>query len=97
MKNFKELFESKKPTVGSVKKVIKNAGLGILYPEAFDVEKKTTDIGLGGYYYIQIAAWGLRPKDKKDVDKVIKALNANFKDVEIHKNDGNVFIASIRQ
>ncbi|MCD6435624.1 MAG: hypothetical protein J7L15_04485 [Clostridiales bacterium] len=91
---FKELFEGK-VTVSSVKKAIKSADLKVLYPEAFNVEKRNTDAGMGGYDYIIIAARNLRDKDQGDVDVIVKLLQSSFKNVKVYdKHD--YFTATIQ-
>jgi hypothetical protein len=82
MNTFKEFITEKKlPTVGMVKKLIKSQDLDMIVPDFFDVQKKNTDAGMGGYDYIQISFDKDLAKSTKrysDVKKVIMAISSKF-------------------
>jgi hypothetical protein len=79
--NFKEYAlneTSKLPSVGDVKKFISTLKLEILRPEAFEVEQKSTDAGMGGYDYIFVSFDDKRIKDKEDIKTVVTALEKKY-------------------
>ena len=90
---FRELFLNEaKVTVSSVKKAIKGVNLEILLPQAFEVEKKSTDAGMGGYDYIAVFARDLRTKDQSDVKLVIDALKRIFGYVRVKEQGKNLVL-----
>lgn len=81
MREFKEIFEAVNSVSGAIKKVkaIIKKSVTNLYPEAFSVEKKNTDAGMGGYNYIQVSFNGKpRPKDVPEIEAVKKGLEKDF-------------------
>lgn len=75
----KEIVEAS--VTGEIKKVKKiiEKSVSVLYPEAFNVEKASTDAGLGGINYIKVTFNGTpRSKDMKDIDAVKKALDKEY-------------------
>ncbi|MDQ1339322.1 MAG: hypothetical protein QG567_474 [Campylobacterota bacterium] len=88
--------ESKKPTVASVTKVIKDAELSILDPQFFRVEKKSTDAGMGGYEYVAVFFNGnVRAKDNDDINTVMSDLVKAFGNV-IYQSDGSIVVSEIK-
>jgi len=92
MKTFKEyteeINEAKMPTVGTVKKLLKGLNFENINPEFFDVQKKNTDAGMGGYDYIQISFdedAAKSPKRSGDVNLAISALTSKFKGADTGK------------
>jgi len=67
-----------------------------IYSDFFDIEKKNTDAGIGGYDYIQITfdeKLAQSPKRKDDVTKGIDAITSNFKNADVSKlNQGLIII-----
>lgn len=81
MRSFIEIHEAVNTTSKALKKVsgiIKKSVIN-LDPQAFNVEKKNTDAGMGGYNYIQVSFNGNpRTKDMKDIEAVKKGLEKDF-------------------
>ena len=80
----RDLIEGKLPTVGMVKKTIKSLDLQIIHPEFFDVQKRNSDAGMGGYNYIQITFDKQDFKKQKyasDIKLVLFALQTKYKAV----------------
>ena len=77
MNEFKDyITEAKIPTVGMVKKLIKSLDYELILPEFFDVEKKNSDAGVGGYDYIQVYYSDKEAKSPKRASDVRLALLA---------------------
>lgn len=71
-------YKSKGAATKAIKKVIANT-VELLDPQAFEVENKNTDAGMGGYNYFQITPRSTRSKDMNDIENVKKALEALIK------------------
>jgi len=64
--------------IKKVKAIIKKS-VTMLYPEAFNVEKSSTDAGMGGIEYVKVTFNGKpRPNDIKEIERVKKALEKEF-------------------
>jgi len=77
----KYLSEKKIPTAGMVKKLLKSLDFENIHPEFFDVEKKNTDAGMGGYDYLQITfdkKDALSPKRASDVKLALMSLSTKY-------------------
>lgn len=65
--------------IKKIKKIISDT-VSNLAPEAWKIEKKSTDAGMGGYNYIQITFRGnVRKKDEAELNDVKSALSNEYK------------------
>ena len=75
-----QLLESNTVT-GNIKKIKKIIADTVenLAPEAWEIEKKSTDAGMGGYNYLQITFSGnVREKDEAELKSVKTALGKEY-------------------
>jgi len=71
--NEQNKYKTKGSAEKAIKRVISNT-VELLAPEAFEIEHKNTDAGMGGYNYIQIIPRSTRNKDMNDIENVKNAL-----------------------
>lgn len=65
--------------IKKIKKIITDT-VSNLAPEAWEIEKKSTDAGMGGYNYLQITFSGnVRKKDEDELNAVKSALSKEYK------------------
>lgn len=79
--NLRDLNESNTVSgnIKKIKKIIADT-VSNLAPEAWEIEKKSTDAGMGGYNYIQITFSGnVRKKDEDELNAVKSALSKGYK------------------
>lgn len=84
--NFREYITEKTITTAQVSKVIKNVKLDILSPEFFELSIMKYS---GGGQSVLMRHNKPRPKDKADIELVMKAIETNFK---IEKKDDTIVI-----
>ena len=95
MATFKEYInEVKLPTVKQIQKMLAGIKFDMILPDFFQVEKKNTDAGMGGYDYIQITFdkdLAMSTKRAKDVRLGLMALG-KYKADTSKATDGLVII-----
>jgi len=75
------IAEKKIPTPGMIKKLLKSLDFENIHPEFFDIEKKNSDAGMGGYDYLQITfdkKDALSPKRASDVKLALMSLSTKY-------------------
>ncbi len=93
LKKWGNPFNESKVTPSSVKSAIKKIDFGILRPEAFEVDLKKTDAGMGGEPVVRVIARDLRPKDQDDANLVYQTLKKQFK---VEKDSDQEFMLFVR-